>query len=192
MNIIKPIIMRLTMICAILAASLSISARAEDIVKIDKEETTNIESQDNKVIRMKQISDDCYVNLDYYENNRSYERLVDRQNHLNGWSKFCTIYGIICAAVGGFDLGGGIVNGDGYAITIGALSVAEGLAAGFIGDALKKKRNKAREEINQINSVGFPTAEYQVGKVNIAPSVNLLSDNKSHQNAVGFGLRFEF
>ncbi len=182
---------RLTMICAILAASLSISVKAEEISKTDTKETVE-EPQDVEVVRMKQISDNCYVNLDLYDTNRAYERLVDRQNHLNGWRKFCIIYGTICAVAGGIDLGAGIADGDGYAITIGALAVAEGVTAGFIADVLKKKRNKAREEINQINSVGIPTAEYKVGKVNIAPTVNLLSDNKSHQTAVGFGMRFEF
>lgn len=182
---------RLTMICALLAVSLSISVKAEEISKTDTKETVE-EPQDVKVVRMKQISDNCYVNLDLYDTDRNYERLVDRQNHLNGWSKFCKIYGIICAAVGGIDLGAGIADGDSFAITVGALSVVEGLTAGYISDVLKKKRNITREEINQINSVGIPTAEYKVGKVNIAPTVNLLSDNQSHQTAVGFGMRFEF
>lgn len=183
--------LRLTMIFALLASSFSISANAEEIANTDTEETVE-ETQDVKVVRMKQISDDCYINLDLYDTNRAYERLVDRQNHLNGWRKFCIIYGTICAVAGGIDLGAGIADGDGYAITIGALAVAEGVTAGIIADVLKKKRNKAREEINQINSVGIPTAEYKVGKVHVAPTVNLLSDNKSHQTAVGFGMKFEF
>ncbi len=70
--------------------------------------------------RIERVTDDFYINLDYYDKYRSYGRLCERQNNLNGWSKFCMVYGLICAGVGGFDLGMGIAEGEPYVITIGA------------------------------------------------------------------------
>ena len=112
--------------------------------------------------RIKQVTKDYYVNLDYYDKYPSYERLVDRSNHLHGWSKFCRIYGCISAGIGGFALGTGIAEGDGYCITMGAISAVEGIIVGSVGDSLRKKCNKTREEIMRINSVGFPTSEIKI------------------------------
>lgn len=157
-----------------------------------KEESDESVSLATAPARIERVTDDFYINLDYYDTYPSYERLVDRQNHLNGWAKFCSIYGTICAVLGGFDLGLGISEGDGYVITIGALCAAEGIAVSAVGGGLRKKRNKTREEITRINTVGFPVSEFSAGSVSFAPTVNLLSDNSSHDRTIGFGFKIEF
>lgn len=142
--------------------------------------------------RIEKVTDDFYINLDYYDQYPSYERLCDRQWHLRGWSKFCRIYGIICAAVGGFDLGVGIGNGDPFNITIGALCAAEGIAVAGIGDGLNKKCKETRAEITRINTTGIQTSEFSSGSVSFAPTINLISDNATHDKALGVGMRIEF
>ena len=143
-------------------------------------------------LRIKQVTDDYFVNLDYYDKYPSYERLVDRSNHLHGWSKFCGIYGCIAAGVGGFCLGGGLASGDGYSITIGALNVAQGLAVAKLGDSLRKKCDKTRAEIMRINSVGFPTSEIKINDTTLSPCLNLMTDNATHTKALGVGFSLTF
>lgn len=145
-----------------------------------------------QVVRMERISDDCYINLDYYDKYPSYERLVDKQNALSGWSKFCRIYGLICAFVGGWDLGAGIVQKDAYVTTIGGICALEGIIVTGVSQSLVKKRDKAREEINRYNEIGFPTAEIKVGGASVTPSIDLLTDNTTRENAIGLGFRISF
>ena len=145
-----------------------------------------------QVHRIKQITDDYYVNLDYYDQYPSYERLVDRSNHLHGWGKFCHIYGCIAAGIGGFALGTGIAAGDGYSIAMGAICATEGIVVAKLGDNLTKKCNETREEITRINNLGFPTSEIRMKDKTLTPSINLMSDTKTHEKALGVGLTLCF
>ncbi len=142
--------------------------------------------------RIEQVTDDYYVNLDYYDKYPSYERLVDRSNHLHGWSKFCKVYGYIAAGVGGFCLGAGISDGDGYIITMGSLSILEGAVVAGIGGSLLKKCNKTREEIMRINTIGFPTSEVKINDKVLTPCLNLMTDNYTHNKAIGVGFALSF
>ena len=142
--------------------------------------------------RIEQVTKDYYVNLDYYDKYPSYERLVDRSNHLHGWSKFCKVYGIIAAGIGGFDLGLGISDGDGYCITMGAICLAQGLVVAKVGDSLRKHCDVTREEIMRINSVGFPTSEIKFNDKTLTPSLNLMTDNFTHDKALGVGFSLSF
>lgn len=181
-------LIRILMIISIFTLSSS-SIFAEESKKDVQEESVSVGVFP---VRIEQVTDDFYINLDYYDKYPSYERLVDRQNHLNGWSKFCSIYGLVCAAVGGLDLGLGIGEGDGYIITLGALCATEGIAVAAVGGNLRKKRDKTREEITRINTIGFPTSEISSGSVTFVPIVNLLSDNSTHDCAIGLGFKIEF
>lgn len=156
------------------------------------QEKSDFSKTSTQIIRMERLSDDCYINLDYYDKYPSYERLVDKQNALSGWSKFCRIYGLICAFVGGWDLGAGIAQKDAYVTTIGGLCALEGIIVTGVGQNLVKKRDKAREEINRYNEIGFPTAEIKVGEASVVPSIDLLSDNTTRENAIGLGFRILF
>ena len=142
--------------------------------------------------RIKQVTDDFYVNLDYYDQNPKYERMVDRSNHLHGWSKFCKIYGIISAGVGGFCLGAGISAGDGYSITVGSLAAVEGIVVAGIGGSLSKMCKKEREEIMRINSVGFPTSEIKINDKTLSPCLNLITDSRTRETTLGLGLSLTF
>lgn len=177
----------LMIICIFMLSSLSLFAEGTKIDEQNESASLTVMST-----RIERVTDDFYINLDYYDKYPSYERLVDRQNHLNGWSKFCSIYGIICAAIGGFDLGLGIGEGDGYVITMGALCATEGIVVSAVGGSLRKKRDKTREEITRINTIGFPTSEISSGSVTFVPTVNILSDNSSQDRAIGIGFKIEF
>jgi len=155
-------------------------------------QTETNDSVKTQTYRIKQVTDDFYVNLDYYDQYPSYERLVDRSNHLHGWSKFCRIYGCIAAGIGGFALGSGIGAGDGYSIAMGTVCLAEGLVVAKVGDNLRKKCDETREEITRINNIGFPTSEIRIKDKILTPSVNLMSDTQTNKSALGIGLVFSF
>ena len=142
--------------------------------------------------RIEQVTKDFYINLDYYDKYPSYERLCDRQWHLKGWSRFCNIYGWICTAVGCFDLAVGIAEDAPYSVAIGSLCAAEGIAVVAVGGSLRAKCKKTRAEITRINTVGFPTSQLNCGTATLVPSINLIADNATHDNALGVGLRIEF
>ncbi|MCR5362673.1 MAG: hypothetical protein K6E73_11795 [Bacteroidales bacterium] len=155
-------------------------------------QTGTNDSEKTQTYRIKQVTDDFYVNLDYYDQYPSYERLVDKSNHLHGWGKFCLIYGYISAGVGGWALGTGISYGDGYCITMGSICAAEGIALACVGGSMMKKCKKTREEISRINSIGFPTSEIRIKDKILTPSVNLMSDTKTQEKALGLGLTLSF
>jgi len=156
-------------------------------------EAQNEEDAANEVTaRIEQVSKDFYINLDYYDKYPSYERLCDKQRHLNFWAKFCTIYGIICAGIGGFDLGYGIADCEGYIITVGALCAAEGIAVAALGGSLRSKCTKTRKEIMQINSTGFSVSEVRLGKGSLSPTINLLRDGRTKDVALGVGMSVSF
>ena len=135
---------------------------------------------------------DYYVNPKYYANYPSYERLVDRSNHLHGWGKFCHIYGSVGSILGMIVFVSGCSNHDSYNTTIGAASVVEGLVAFGIGNVLMKKCNETRKEIIRINTYGFPTSEIRVGDKTLVPTLNLMSDNATQEKTLGVGLSFSF
>ena len=141
---------------------------------------------------IKQVTDNYYVNLYYYDKYPSYERLVDRSNHLHGWGKFCHIYGAIGSVVGVLALSSGISQKDDYGIVVGSLSLVEGLAVFGIGNRLMRNCQKTRKEIMRINSVGFPTGEIRLKDKSLVPTLNLMSDNATQEKALGLGLTLCF
>ncbi|MBP5715479.1 MAG: hypothetical protein J6W69_00005, partial [Bacteroidales bacterium] len=151
--------------------------------------------------RIEYVTDDFYINHDYSDRNAEYCRLVRRQWRLNGWMKFCKIYGTIDIVLGIINVAASSNGHDSYdddevdrdyqrAVGIGCM--VEGVAFYVVGSVLANKRKATRAEIMRINEVGLPVSEYRVGGVSLEPSVNLLSDRETRERTMGLGLRMTF
>lgn len=149
--------------------------------------------------RIEQVNEDFYINHTYCDKSREYSRLVDRQWHLNGWMRFCKIYGTISIIVGitGLGISSSPHNDSNNSArnrlkNTSIASIVEGGISYYVGSILYRKCEKTRAEIMHINEVGLPVSEYRVGGVSLEPSVNLLSDRETHERAMGVGLRLTF
>ena len=149
--------------------------------------------------RLEWVNDSFYINHTYCEKSWEYSRLVRRQWRLNGWKKFCTIYGTI-QILSGFICFMSATNTDknhkkedaAYYRTMGFIGIAEGTACYMVGSSLYNKCKATRADIMRINEMGLPVSEYRVGGVSLEPSVNLLSDHETHERTMGVGLRLTF
>ena len=150
--------------------------------------------------RIEYVTDDFYINHDYSDRNAEYYRLVRRQWNLNGWKKFCKVFGTIQVVAGVICLVSASSTefdedsdtDPSYYRTVGTIGVVEGAVCYIVGGALANKCKKTRAEIMRINEVGLPVSEYRVGGVSLEPSVNLLSDRETRERTMGLGLRMTF
>lgn len=139
------------------------------------------------------LDDSCRVYNALLKSDPQYRRLVERQNNLHGWSKFCRIYGRISVISGMVlaCLGGRAEMKQGTISSL--LTVAEGTAALIVGSKLYDSCMETRREITRYNNQVFvPTTSFQVGESSIQPSFQLLSDGDTHAKAFGVGVNITF
>lgn len=130
--------------------------------------------------------------------NPELDRLYTRQRRLNGWKKFCNIYGSIGFALGSILVIGGLAEGDDEygeaedAVALGIGCLLESSACFIVSACLTRQRNKAINEANRIVANNLYGESVTVGSFSFSPSIGLLSDKNTHEKGVGVGMKVTF
>ena len=135
------------------------------------------------------LDDTCRVFRSLLIQEPDYARLVERQNHLHGWTKFCHIYGKI-NLIAGAVFAALNANADSKVGTVSSLCMVA--ASLIVATRLSNQCSATRYEIQRYNAAKMPVSSFQWGESDWQPSVTLMADRQSHDATMGLGLTVRF